>query len=86
MFRSLFFLSSKLNYKKQVSNMVSAMPEVHNLDTKNKTVPDDTPSKSDQREQAESFFSGDLGVSANLKFHINSPWRAFRAWIGRLAA
>lgn len=62
------------------------MTEVHNLDTKIKTVCDETAKKADFLQHTESFFSGDLGVSANLKFHINSPWKALRAWIGRLAA
>jgi hypothetical protein len=62
------------------------MPEVHNLDTKNKTAAGGSAKKSNEIEQTESFMSGDFGLNANLKFHINSPWKAFRTWIGRLAA
>jgi len=62
------------------------MLKVENLESKYKTQGisrvEDEPAKSD----SQSFITGELGLKANVRFRLNSPWKVFTAWIRRLAA
>lgn len=61
------------------------MSAVQNLDSKNSTLitsQDSLNPRSDS--DLESFVSGNFDVRAKFDFRLRSPWKSFRAFLGRL--
>jgi hypothetical protein len=57
---------------------------VQNLESKNKTP--DNNANAEVEERASSFVEGRLGVTAQVNFHLKSPWKALGALIRKIAA
>jgi hypothetical protein len=61
------------------------MSAVKNLDSKNSTLTNSRQSLNAKLESdLESFVSGNFDVRAKFDFRLKSPWKSFRAFLGRL--
>jgi hypothetical protein len=61
------------------------MNAVKNLDSKNSTLATSHESLNTKPDcDLESFVSGNFDVRAKFDFRLKSPWKSFRAFLGRL--